>query len=407
VKIAVYHNLPSGGGKRALFEMVKHLAGSHELEVFTTSSAEHDFCDLRPYVTKHDAYNFESSTLLKSPLGRVNPALRTMDLFRLDALQRQIAKAIDEQNYDLVFIHNCRFSQAPGIIRYLKTKSIYYCGEPPRGFTEPQVDRPYFHRSSIQRILDSLDPLPGFYRRTLLHIDRTSALTATKVLVNSAYSREAFFRVYGRFVSICYLGVDCEKFHPLGLERQHFVCSVGALRPNKGFGFLIESLALIPSEQRPALLIVCNEVILEEKTYLEKLAHQSGVMLEIRAMITDVELVKLYNQALLTLYAPVMEPFGFVPLESMACGTPVIGVNEAGVRETVIDKVTGLLVEREPIAMSRAIQDLLSSTNRLEALGATSRVYALEHWSWESCTLHLDEIINQVIKTHSNPDNEQ
>ena len=396
MKIAVYHNLPSGGGKRALFEMVKNMSGSHELDVFTTSSAEHDFCNIRPYVRKHRIYPFKPMILLKSPLGRVNAAIRTIDLFRLEALQHQIAIAIDEQNYDLVFVHNCLYSQAPGIIRYLKIKSIYYCGEPPRGFTEPQVVRPYIQRSYFQRIVDTMDPLPGIYRRTLLHNDRSSALAATKVLVNSAYSRETFFRVYGRFVSVCYLGVDCEMFHPLGLERQPFVCSVGALRPNKGFDFLIESLALIPSERRPALVIVCNAVIMQEKAYLEKLGHQSGVKLEIRTMISDAELVMLYNQALLTLYAPVMEPFGFVPLESMACGTPVIGVNEAGVRETVIDQVTGLLVDRDPKAMSFAIQNLLSSPTRREALGTASRVHAMDHWGWELCSRRLDDFINQI-----------
>jgi glycosyltransferase involved in cell wall biosynthesis len=134
----------------------------------------------------------------------------------------------------------------------------------------------------------------------------------------------------------------------------------------------------------------------QEKAYLEKLAHQSGVKLEIRTMISDAELVKLYNQALLTLYAPVMEPFGFVPLESMACGTPVVGVNEAGVRETVIDQVTGLLVDRDPKAMSYAIQNLLSSPTRREAIGTASRVHAMDQWGWELCSRRLDDFINQV-----------
>ena len=396
MKIAVYHNLPSGGGKRALNEMVKQLRGMHNLEVYTTSSADHEFCDLRPYVAHYRIYPFKPIRLLRSPFGRVNAALRTFDIFRLGELQRKIAADIDQQNYDLVFVHNCRYSQSPDLIRYLHTKSVYYSEEPPRIFTDPLLTRPYFHRSSIQRVVDFIDPLPGFYRHTLLQHDRSSSLAASKVLVNSHYSRETFYRVYGRFATTCYLGVDCEKFHPINIKRQPYVLSVGALKPNKGLDFLIESLALIPSALRPLLIIVCNEINVPEMAYLEALAHRHCVQLEIRAMITDEKLVQLYNQALVTLYAPVMEPFGFVPLESMACGTPVVGVNEAGVRETIIDHITGLLVEREPAYFADSILNLISNPILANEYGRNGRDYVSQNWTWEKSIQKLEACLETV-----------
>jgi len=36
------------------------------------------------------------------------------------------------------------------------------------------------------------------------------------------------------------------------------------------------------------------------------------------------------------------------PVESMAAGKPVIGVDEGGIRETVVDGETGVLLESEP-----------------------------------------------------------
>ena len=401
MKIAIYHNLPSGGGKRALYEMVKHLAGSHELEVFTTSSAEHDFCDIRPYIERYRIYPFEPSKILPSPIGRVNSALRTMDLFRLDILQHRIAKAIDQQTFDLVFVHNCRFSQAPGLTRYLHTKSVYYCGEPPRGYLEPQPVRPYLKRSSGRRLFDQIDPLPGFYRRTLLQLDRNSTLAATKVLVNSAYSRETFYRVYGQIATTCYLGVDHEMFRPLGLKRQSYVCSVGSLTPKKGFDFVIETLSLIPPQQRPALLLACNDINPLEKIYLEGLAQRSDVQLKIRSMITDEDMVKLYNQASITLYAPVMEPFGFVPLESMACGTPVVGVCEGGVRETVVDGINGLLVDRDPVRSSDAVLKLITEPDYMEQLGQQARRNILDRWTWEKSIDRLEELLESTAYSHN------
>jgi len=38
------------------------------------------------------------------------------------------------------------------------------------------------------------------------------------------------------------------------------------------------------------------------------------------------------------------EDFGMSPVESMACGTPVIGVDEGGLKETIIDGKTGKLI---------------------------------------------------------------
>ena len=68
--------------------------------------------------------------------------------------------------------------------------------------------------------------------------------------------------------------------------------------------------------------------------------------LKILNLISDEELVLLYNKAKMVVYAPYCEPFGLVPLESMSCGTPVVGVGDGGVKETVINGKTGILTGR-------------------------------------------------------------
>jgi glycosyltransferase involved in cell wall biosynthesis len=52
---------------------------------------------------------------------------------------------------------------------------------------------------------------------------------------------------------------------------------------------------------------------------------------------------QLYSGARALLY-PAHEDFGIVPVEAQACGTPVIGLDRGGLRETVIDGETGFLV---------------------------------------------------------------
>ena len=132
MKIAVYHNLPSGGGKRALYELTMRLANSHEIDVYTLTCAEHEFCDLRPYCRHHHVYPFLPLPLARRPFGRLNQGIRAVDLLRLRRVQRYIARDVDRRRYDVVFVHNCQYGQAPTLLRFLRTPSVYYCQEPPR-----------------------------------------------------------------------------------------------------------------------------------------------------------------------------------------------------------------------------------------------------------------------------------
>ncbi|MCI4348591.1 MAG: glycosyltransferase, partial [Thermoplasmata archaeon] len=66
--------------------------------------------------------------------------------------------------------------------------------------------------------------------------------------------------------------------------------------------------------------------------------------LEIAGRVSHEELKELYTHALFTAFPFTEEPFGLVPIESMACGTPVLTYAKQGPGETVLDGVTGWLV---------------------------------------------------------------
>lgn len=398
MNIAIYHNLPSGGGKRALFAMAQQLAPRHTLDVYTLSTAEHDFCDLRPLARKHVVSPFQPLPLSRPPLGRLNQGIRTVDLLRLGAVQRRLAAQIDAAGYDAVFVHNCRFSQSPGLLKFLRTPSVYYCQEPPRYLYEPAANRPYLHFTRGQRIGNLFDPLPALYRRTLATLDRRSAAAASLILVNSAYSRESLYRIYGVSAKICYLGVDVQRFRPLALPRENFVVSVGALIANKGFDFLIQSLAHIDASSRPCLALVSNQVDEREQAYLASLAQSLAVKVKFLPRVTDDELVRLYNRAAATLYAPVLEPFGFVPIESMACATPVVGVFEGGVRESVTAGVTGLLAQRDPFEFAEAIQRVLRDPVWAQELGNNGLRHVQQHWTWEATAERVERALALVCR---------
>lgn len=396
MKIAIYHNLPSGGGKRALYEITKRLAVRHAVDVYTLSTAEYDFCDLRPLVRKHEIFPFQTLPLIRSPFGRLNQGIRTVDLLRLETVQHRVAAQIDAAGYDVVFVHNCRLSQSPGLLKFLHTPKVFYSAEPPRLLYEPPSERPYNRFSQVQRVGNLFDPLPGLYRMMLRRLDWSNVRAAGVVLVNSHYSRETLYRVYGVPAYVCYLGVDAKCFRPLAFSREQRVVSVGALTPKKGFDLVICSLAEIKATQRPALTIISNFTDLDERGFLQELARSRAVEVEFRSGVSDSELVENYNRVLLTVYTPIMEPFGFVPLESMACGTPVVGVREAGVRETVVHEATGLLAERDPVCLAVMVSRLVGDPDLRARLGTQGSAYVQTEWSWDRSVKHIEDHLNRA-----------
>jgi len=66
--------------------------------------------------------------------------------------------------------------------------------------------------------------------------------------------------------------------------------------------------------------------------------------------------VELYSNALFTLFPFTHEPFGYVPVESMACGTPVLTYAAQGPGETVIHEVTGWLAKDEGSLVDMAVR---------------------------------------------------
>jgi len=78
--------------------------------------------------------------------------------------------------------------------------------------------------------------------------------------------------------------------------------------------------------------------------------------IEFLGRISTDGLVDTYSNALFTLFPFTHEPFGYVPLESMACGTPVLTYDLQGPREYVVDGHTGWLAKNDEEFLLRAVK---------------------------------------------------
>jgi glycosyltransferase involved in cell wall biosynthesis len=98
----------------------------------------------------------------------------------------------------------------------------------------------------------------------------------------------------------------------------------------------------------------------------------------------------------MTVCAARLEPFGLTPIESMGCGTPVVAINEAGYRESVVDGITGLLVEPDPASIAKGIARLAGDPELLTVLGAAGRADVVERWTWKRSADQLQGILEDA-----------
>jgi glycosyltransferase involved in cell wall biosynthesis len=398
MKIALFHNLPSGGAKRAVSEWVRRLTTKHDIDVYTLSTADMEYCDLREYSRNHKVYYFQTRKLFQSPLGRLNQYQRWCDLQDLDNLNKNIAADIDTGGYDIVFTNTCMFTFIPALLRHLETPSVYYLHEPfGQGYTH-YFERPYFRSKTRRQFLDKIDPLIHQYHTYLESLQRDSLSRTTRVLANSQFTKVKMESNFGIKSFLCPLGVDIKNFQILPeIRKENFIISVGEMSPRKGFDFIVESVGQIPLEIRPQLILACNSVLEQERQYIHSLADLWGVELKVFTHLNTKELRELYNKALLCVYAPVLEPFGLVPLEAMACGTPVIGVREGGVQESLVHELTGLLVDRDACMFGTAIEWLLTEPDRARGYGCNGRKHVEANWTWERSVAILERYLLETV----------
>lgn len=370
MKIAVYYYIEFSGAKRVVKEHVEGLRLlGHLVDVYTTDKAK-DIFDPGLVADHKYQYNFSPVNLKIPVLGRFKSDF--MDVFlNLRKVHKKIAQDIDKGDYDIVLVHTDILTQAPYLLRYLKTKNVYFCLEPLRNAYEYSL-----------RLSDNAFFLNKFYenlnRWIRKNIDRKNARSADHVLALSLFGRERIIAAYDLYPKISYLGVDESVFKPLKKTKKRQVFFVAEKHFIYGYDLLQQAMSLIPKGIRPEL-----KIIDWKKNNAERLS--------------DKELVELYNQSLVTLSLSKFDTFGLVALESMACGIPVIALNVAGYRETVIHGKTGYLVEFNPKEIAEKIVDSVSNSRLREKMGLEGRAWIEEKWTWKKQIKKLNSLLEEFI----------
>ena len=263
------------------------------------------------------------------PLGR--PVVRKW--FRHLVLKwRFLFAAKVLKNYDtVIFSGDCLDA-----LRHVRrdAKAYYYCHTPPRYLFD-------FREHYLHHLSPLLRPIFSYafsifarrYRGMLKHF--------SLIMTNSRTVQERLRSYCGYDSTVVYPPVNTDIFSPSEDREESlpYFLSFARLSPPKRVWLIVDAFLWMPDQK---LIFTYGKNDPEKDMILTKI-HGSPNIIPLESP-DDTTLVHLIQHATATLYLAREEDFGMSPVESMACGTPVIGADEGWLRETILDGKTGKLL---------------------------------------------------------------
>ncbi|MDD5055827.1 MAG: glycosyltransferase [Candidatus Peribacteraceae bacterium] len=332
MKIALVHELLTmrGGAERVLRILADMFP---DAPIFTLLYDEKKLGDWFPRDRVHPSSIQPKPSIFNFQFSIFNSFNHHLYLNRFPAA----VEAWDFSAFDLVISSSSAF--AHGIIANGKPKHLCYVQSPARYLWDRT------HDVVDQAAKGLLGPLKRRYLERAFHTLRIwDSETADRpdMLLAASKTVERRIELYWRRQSdVLYPPIDDGWLEPTIRERANH--SMREQMEHPDYFLLVSTLARY---KRIDLTIeACNRLkcrlkIVGEGPDRKRLEKLAGPTIEFYGYCTGDHLIDLLSNARATLF-PGDEDFGLVPLESMACGTPVIAYRSGGALETIIEHETG------------------------------------------------------------------
>lgn len=363
-KIAIVHNLPTGGGLRMLNQIINRYKSRCEIDLFSISNTFH------PKIT--GVNNIQIKVIPWKGFILYNLWL----IFVLPHIHKNISKKYKWLKYDFVFASHDYFTKSSYIFRYINNRIIYLCQEPQREYYEPwKIHAPFIK-----------DKIANIFRYPIKHIDKTNVKFVSRIICNSKYSSKIIRNIYNLKSEIVYPGVDEKIFSPSNKKKENILLCIGSISRVKGQDFLINSLKSILDKNK--LLLIGNGRR-EDVNYVKKIMRKANTKnVQILHNVSDKKLIDCYRKAKVTCITAHNEPFGLSSIESQACGTPVVSVSEGGPNESIINGKTGYISRRNE---REYLLKTINAINNIDKMKNKCVKNIKDNWTWNKTLKPLDK----------------
>lgn len=211
----------------------------------------------------------------------------------------------------------------------------------------------------------------GMVAYALKVLDRIETWSIPTVIANSELTADRMVAQYDREPdAVVNPPVDVERFSADREKEPGEVVMVGRLEDRKRPRVAVEAFRRLAGRDPTPRLTVVGDGPLRSK--LERAAPENVRFL---GYADDEELVRAVERASAGLFLARREDFGIVPIEYLAAGTPVVGVDEPNTNNQVVEGETGVLVEPDPESVAAGVRRALDGTWDRERLREVARGY--------------------------------
>lgn len=279
----------------------------------------------------------------------------------------------------------------------------------------------YCHFPDLLLAPASPSPLRRLYRAPFDALEEAATVAADVVLVNSEFTGDTVMATFPSMRTrpdVLYPAINVDAIDagmrdavasPRNVAENTTFFSINRFERKKGIQLAVYAFAKVYAARAatsPGLALVLAggydpnntenaEYFAELQDLVASLGLPDGVV-TFAPSISNEEKYAYLDAAAAVLYTPANEHFGIVPVEAMYAQRPVIAVNSGGPTESIVDGVTGFLVDNTPDAFAQAMLRVLDEPGDREEMGREGRNRVVGNYVLSAFAARLEEFCQQA-----------
>ena len=181
-------------------------------------------------------------------------------------------------------------------------------------------------------------------------------------------------------ITVIHNGVRLPKFGKKARDPRPTVLFLGRIAKDKGIEDVVKAYNICYQKNKNIKLVIAGQE--EKKGFLHGLLRKFKGNIESLGFVTEKKKYELMQKAWVLLHASIKEGWGLTIIEANCVGTPAIGYNVAGLRDSIQGNKTGLLVDPNPQALAIAIEKLMNDKDLYKKLCANAKEWSGK-FNWE------------------------
>ena len=215
-------------------------------------------------------------------------------------------------------------------------------------------------------------------------------------------------------IKVIPFGSDLDRFDPSKYDREEcrqmfglpadrfIIAGIGRLDRQKGQHDLIRAFLKVHRNHPSVHLVIVGDETQGEPGYrseLEELVQQHGLQSSVQFIPHTSAVPELLAAIDLFVLPSLSETFGYIVVEAMAMGKPVVATDAGGVPEIVADGMTGMLAKAsDPGDLAQKINMLIENEALRTTIAYAARKHALEFFDMRNQIRTLEETLLGLVR---------